>query len=421
MASNRSNSIAPAASISSIPSTDTADNLERLLIQVVRRHPILYNRSHKLQNSALHPIAHQDAWGRIAAELRLDVASCKTLWSCIKQKFIKYRKRISLGEEVSKEWPPYEAMRVWLDEHIQKRRLVCCPVFCLRSLINNYVIVLCCRSRVEMYKQICSSGKQSDAQLAATSTNQIGGNDHQALLDTVDSAIWSELPSEPKSHPANRLDRSRSTSENSVNNKALPSTSLKRKSSVAIFAALQSNRKLKTEPLSNSVDTSEEVPEILMDTVVTNTTLTAPIVTPGAQRVPIARLPSTDNRNQSKDNSINSVPGLKKNDINSNAHALRPPATSTSIAACHQSDADPTSVGCQINQIQAVDFASLERTVGQCIRLAEECAARQRSQDPDEVFGTLIASMVRELPAERRRSARVQILELTGDLLAKML
>lgn len=68
----------------------------------------------------------------------------------------------------------------------------------------------------------------------------------------------------------------------------------------------------------------------------------------------------------------------------------------------------------------SVDFVGLERAIGRCIDVAEQFTKRQRCPDSDEVFGTLIASMVRELPVNRRQSARVQILELVGELLAKI-
>lgn len=99
-----------------------ADELERLIIDVVQRYPVLYDRAHKFHNCASFPDAHQDAWRHISDEMRLEVGSCKSLWLCIKQKFIKYRKRIATGDAVSKEWPLYDVIYSWLDEHVQKRR-----------------------------------------------------------------------------------------------------------------------------------------------------------------------------------------------------------------------------------------------------------------------------------------------------------
>lgn len=57
-----------------------ADNLERLLIRVIRRHPALYNRTHMHYNRTLYPDAHQTAWRQVSKELRLEENSCKSLY-----------------------------------------------------------------------------------------------------------------------------------------------------------------------------------------------------------------------------------------------------------------------------------------------------------------------------------------------------
>lgn len=114
-----------AAAAATVATNSITDDLERLLISVVRRHPILYNRSHKFHNRIAHPAAHEETWRIIAAVMRLEESSCKSLWSCIKQKFIKYRKRIATGETVgTKDWPMYDTMYSWLNEHIHTRRSV---------------------------------------------------------------------------------------------------------------------------------------------------------------------------------------------------------------------------------------------------------------------------------------------------------
>lgn len=99
-----------------------AEGLELVLADAIRKHPIIYDRSHKFSNTATNAIRHQATWERISDEVNLEVESCKQLWFCIKQKFIKYRKRINSGEQVAKEWALYDTLSNWLDEHIKRRR-----------------------------------------------------------------------------------------------------------------------------------------------------------------------------------------------------------------------------------------------------------------------------------------------------------
>lgn len=99
-----------------------AEGLETLLAQAIRKYPILYEKNHKYHFASSYPDKHRDIWNRISDELNLEVESCQSLWSCIKQKFIKYRKRLDNGDTLNKEWATYEHLKHWLNDHIKKRR-----------------------------------------------------------------------------------------------------------------------------------------------------------------------------------------------------------------------------------------------------------------------------------------------------------
>lgn len=98
-----------------------AEGMESFLIEAVRQRPFIYKQSDKPRTKASVEKLNQ-TWDEISDELNVEVESCKTLWTCIKQKFIKYRKRKQHGESMHREWPAYEGLLEWLDEHIKKRR-----------------------------------------------------------------------------------------------------------------------------------------------------------------------------------------------------------------------------------------------------------------------------------------------------------
>lgn len=99
-----------------------AEGLEKMLAATIRQHPILYDKSNEFHLVTVHPKMHANIWQRISDEVNLEIGSCKLLWTCIKQKFTKYRKRLDNGEKITKEWPLYPTLAEWLDVHIKKRR-----------------------------------------------------------------------------------------------------------------------------------------------------------------------------------------------------------------------------------------------------------------------------------------------------------
>lgn len=98
------------------------ESMEALLINAVQKHPILYEKSDSYIKLPGHNEQCAAAWEKISDELNLEIESCKTLWLCTKQKFIKYRKKMENGDMVLKEWPIYDTLKGWLDKHIKRRR-----------------------------------------------------------------------------------------------------------------------------------------------------------------------------------------------------------------------------------------------------------------------------------------------------------
>lgn len=98
-----------------------AEGMEALLAEVIRKYPILYDKTSKPKNGSTFQERHDAAWHKISDELNLELQSCKSLWSCMKQKFIKHRKRLDNGEPVPV-WPTYDMLHKWLDKHVKKRR-----------------------------------------------------------------------------------------------------------------------------------------------------------------------------------------------------------------------------------------------------------------------------------------------------------
>lgn len=96
--------------------------MELFLIERVRQHPIIYSKDDKYRSHILYNQKLAEAWNEISDDLNVEVESCKALWVCIKQKFIKHRKKKEHGQAITKDWPAYQGLLEWLDEHVKKRR-----------------------------------------------------------------------------------------------------------------------------------------------------------------------------------------------------------------------------------------------------------------------------------------------------------
>lgn len=150
-----------------------AEGMEGLLANAIRKHPVLYAKGNHIRNKSMRPEKESDAWNQISDDLSLEVESCKSLWSCIKQKFIKYRKKLDNGETFTKEWTIYENLTEWLDEHIKKRR-----------------------TRNDIFKQIRVPLKHGKLlTVNKTSPNSSTCNENE-YLDDIESAEWNEIADE---------------------------------------------------------------------------------------------------------------------------------------------------------------------------------------------------------------------------------
>lgn len=71
--------------------------------------------------------------------------------------------------------------------------------------------------------------------------------------------------------------------------------------------------------------------------------------------------------------------------------------------------------------ILEANFDKLEQVIGKCVDLAEKCMAEHTNQDSNEVFGKFVASLVRDLPPDRRMKAQFEIIQFTGQLVSREL
>lgn len=69
--------------------------------------------------------------------------------------------------------------------------------------------------------------------------------------------------------------------------------------------------------------------------------------------------------------------------------------------------------------ILEANFDKLEQVIAKCVNLAEKCMAEYSNQDSNEVFGKFVASLVRDLPADRRMKVQFEIIQFTGQLVRR--
>lgn len=74
-------------------------------------------------------------------------------------------------------------------------------------------------------------------------------------------------------------------------------------------------------------------------------------------------------------------------------------------------------IGCR-DVILEANFDKLDQVIAKCVGLAEKCIADNTNQDSNEVFGKYMASLVRELPNEKRMKVRFEIIQFAGKLIA---
>lgn len=67
------------------------------------------------------------------------------------------------------------------------------------------------------------------------------------------------------------------------------------------------------------------------------------------------------------------------------------------------------------------NLTKLEHVIERCVQLVEKCIAQNsHQQDTNQIFGNCVSAMLRELPPNKRNVARVELLQFTGDLIARL-
>lgn len=326
-----------------------AEGMEAMLAKIIEKYPILYDKEHKHRFQSAYPKEHENAWAKISDELNLDVESCKSLWSCMKQKFIKYRKRLDKQEPVSV-WPVYEILHKWLDRHVKKRRTR-----------HDYFIR---QMKTQQRTAIMRASKRSEC---------CGDDDDDA--DGVDGE-WTDLMEDKNTMVKIQLKR-----------KSSGGAEIPEDADANTHQAAQVDSKHKNKFQIEVV--SEKGTDIYNDN-----DLFAVAELPGKE----CELVELENTGTGQNSPQIEVIELKE------ANELKADAAV---------DAKSVSVNIE-NQL-----LKLEQFVSNCARMVDRYAMENASADSNDVFGKYIASMIRELPVERRMKIRMNILQYTSELIAK--
>lgn len=341
-----------------------AEGMETLLAKIIEKYPILYDKEHKHRFQSAYPKEHENAWKKICEEINLDVDSCKSLWSCMKQKFIKYRKRLDKQEPVSA-WPVYEILHKWLDRHVKKRRTR-----------HDYFIR---QMKTQQRAAILQASKQSECS---------GGGDGEEDddVDGVDDE-WTDLMEDKDTMVKIQLKR-KSSGAADLSEDADASTNHHQQ---ATHSENKHKKKFKIEVVS------EQGTEIYND----NDLFAV------ADAEHIEHIDTTGKNCE--------IVVLEKN----NCSQISPQIEVIELKEANELKAaavvDAKSISVNIDN----QLVKIEQFLSNCVRLVDRFATENASADSNDIFGKYIASMVRELPAERRIKIRMDILQYTSQLIAK--
>lgn len=319
--------------------TAIAEGMETLLADVIRKFPILYDKTMKQKCGSSYQQKCDSAWNKISDEISLELDSCKSLWSCMKQKFIKHRKRLDNGDQVAA-WPTYTVLHKWLDAHVKKRK-----------------------SRNDYIKQMKNGASAKIDHMKNASDNDDDGG---AVTDE-----WTGIVDETGDIRLKRkcLPESDSSGESNPKNQ-------------------RNEKKFKIEVIS---DNGTEI----IDTYTERDFVEAEDKT-GEKETEILVLdeditePSTDHQ----------IEVIEMNET--------PSQTNGDTLKLQSSDPDiDTNIG------------KIEKFLNNCVNQIERYNAECCASDTNAAFGKLIASMVRELPAEKHLQIRLNILQYASELIAK--
>lgn len=335
-----------------------AEGMETLLAKIIEKFPILYDKEHKHRFQSAYPKEHETAWTKISNELNLDVESCKSLWSCMKQKFIKYRKRLDKQEPVSA-WPVYDLLHKWLDRHVKKRR-----------------------TRHDYFIRQMKTQQRTAIMQASKRSNCDGGVDDDDDVDGVDDE-WTDLMEDKDTMVKIQLKRK---SGGGVD--LLEDADASNHHHLVAHNESKHKKKFKIEVVS------EQGTEIYNDNDLFAVADADHVETTGKD-CEIVVVEKNDGSQISPQIEV-----IELKEANEFKAAVGVDAKSVSINIENQ-------------------LVKLEQFLSNCVRLVDRYTMENVSADSNDVFGKYIASLIRELPAERRIKIRLNILQYTSELIAK--
>lgn len=335
-----------------------AEGMETLMADVIRKYPIIYDKSCKPKNGATFQENCDSAWNKISDELNLELDSCKSLWCGMKQKFIKHRKRLDNGEPVSA-WPTYHKLYKWLDKHVKKRK-----------------------SRQDYIKQMKLNPKPTTAKTDVVSNAEDDEDiDHDENTNDVDSEEWTELMEDKNTMVQVKLKRK-------------PDTPLTCEKVVTHVSKSLGPSVGKTfEPKKKKFNI-----EVVTDNGTTTVYEDADLFNDASEQKTIIKDAEIVVLEESHHRAKQSTPQIEIIDVKETM--LKTSSTSGS------SDTDESIL--KIERILTRFTQSLERL----------SAANAVPSDSNDAFGRYIASMVRELPAHKRMKMRLSILQYATELIA---
>lgn len=340
-----------------------ADGMEALLARKIEEYPILYDKEHKHRFQTAYPKEHENAWAKISVEMNLDVESCKSLWRCMKQKFIKHRKRLDKQEPVSV-WPVYEILHKWLDRHVKKRR----PR-------HDYFI-----------RQMRTQQRTARVMPAPARSEHDGADDDDDDVDGVDDE-WTDLMEDKNTMVKIQFKRN---SSGAVVLSEDADASIHHHQ--ATHSENQHKKKFKIEVVS------EQGTQIYNDNDLFG----------------VADADVDHAEPVGKDCEIVLLEKNGSSQISPEIEVIELKEANELKAA---SVVDTKSISVNIGN----QLVKLEQCLSNYVRLVERYAMENATTDSNDVFGKYIASMIRELPAERRMKIRMNILQYTSELIAKEL
>lgn len=306
-----------------------AESMESLLADVIQKYPILYDKDAKHRIGGAFREKSDEAWNEISDELNLELDSCKSLWSCMKQKFIKHRKRIDNGEAIAP-WPTFNKLYKWLNRHVKKRK-----------------------SRQDYIKQVKTSNTKTI--LEKQNENQTIDDDDTNEPDEE----WTELMDDKNTTVQIQLKRKSDAPHSSGQSESKKKFNIEviRESGTTIY----DDGDLFSEPDQKILKKDEEI--VVLEK------------RPHTEQIEVIEVKEQ-------------IPNPSQRESTVNEHELE-------------------KILNKIDQVLAKYTHSIEL-----------CSAENSKSDSNDAFGKYIASMIRELPAEKRMSMRLKILQYTTELIS---